>query len=276
MNNTLRGNALILGLLPAIVASLILAAAFLWQSQTTAQKALDTYGQRLALQIAPMQEYPLFAGNTELLENQLQSTLQLEKDLVRIEVIRRDYTRAAMFERGHGKTARIYKYRAPVLASYSGIEDYAGLLSNEIDPNIQVLGWVEIALSDDKLQRDLIQRYSWLAISLLVAFIVAYVLGKRLTDHIAEPIEQLLHTSQQLERGKYSQHSEHLSEGQQEKIEPVRFSSIWELAKLQRALIRLERVLRHREQENRAAIKALSEAQYQPPPAESHTDKPPS
>lgn len=260
--NSLRRRMVLIGFIPAFVASLILAAIFLWHSAITLQAALDDQGKRLAHQIAPMQEYPLFTGNEELLRTQLRSSLQLAPEVVRIEVIRRDYSRAAMVERDQGKNESANRYRAPILASYSGIEDYAELLKKELDPSAQVLGWIELTLSEKRAQAELFQRYLWLSLSLLVAFIVAYILGQRLARGLVQPIHGLLEQTQHMEQGEYAETARSMNPTP---LAP--YSDIHELSQLQRALARLARVLRHREEENRAALEALRSAQAQTVPA---------
>jgi len=87
MRRSLHYRILRVGLVPAVIASALLAAIFLWHSVRSAAEDLDAYGQRLAQQLAPMQEYPLFSGNETLLQAQLRSALQLEPDVLMIEVI---------------------------------------------------------------------------------------------------------------------------------------------------------------------------------------------
>lgn len=250
---SMQQRILLVGLLPALVASSLLAIVFLWHSQSSSAQALDDYGQRLAQQLAPMQEYPLFSGNNELLQSQLQAALQLEPDVSKIEVIRRDYTRAALISRTPTPQTTPHRYRAPILASYSGIEDYAGLLSEELDPKVQVLGWIELHLSDRRLQKELKQRYLWLGLSLLLAALSAYGLSRHLARSLSKPIHRLVKQTSSLERGEYAAASQTSSESLDEHPHQIH-----EIAALQRALTRLARVLRHREEENRAALDALS------------------
>ena len=253
---SLQYRILRVGLLPALVASALLASIFLWHSIRSSAEALDAYGQRLAQQLAPMQEYPLFSGNDELLRTQLQSALHLEPDVLSITVIRRDYTRAAIISRASTHETTPHRYRAPILASYSGIEDYAGLLSQDLDPDAQVLGWIELQLSDRRAQEELTQRYLWLSLSLLLAVLLAYVLSRRLAHGLSEPIHSLVEQTSKLERGDYT------AAGQPSEQLDTSPNLIRELATLQRALTRLARVLRHREQENRAALEALETAHH--------------
>ena len=255
MRRSLQYRILRVGLLPALVASALLASIFLWHSVRSTAEALDAYGQRLAQQLAPMQEYPLFSGNEELLQTQLQSALQLEPDVLRIAVIWRDYTRAAVITRGSNSAGTSHRYRAPILASYSGIEDYAGLLTEELDPNAHVLGWIELELSDRRMQQELQQRYLWLGLSLLLAVLLAYVMSRRLAHGLSQPIHQLVEQTSKLERGDYTAAAE-----SSKTTETTNKNRIREIAALQRALTRLARVLRHREEENRAALDALSSA----------------
>lgn len=262
--SSLRRNILLIGLLPALVASSILAIAYLWHNSTQMQSALDAHGKRLALQIAPMQEYPLFTGNEELLKTQLLSALQLAPEVTRIEIIRRDYSRAAFVERPGSEAQHDHRYRAPILASYSGVEDYADLLTESVGPDSQILGWVELTLSDASIQAELTQRYLWLGASLLVAVLIAYLLGIRLAHGLARPIDAVLQQTQTLESGNYQTDFDQTSLTQQGQLSRIR-----ELAQLQRALSRLARVLRHREEENRAALEALKNAQQNA----SHSDK---
>jgi two-component system sensor histidine kinase BarA len=250
---SMQQRILLVGLLPALVASSLLAIVFLWHSVHSTAEALDAYGQRLAQQLAPMQEYPLFSGNDELLQTQLQSALQLEPEVLSIAVIRRDYTRAAVITRSSNSAGTSHRYRAPILASYSGIEDYAGLLTEELDPNAQVLGWIELELSDRRVQHELQQRYLWLGLSLLLAVLLAYVMSRRLAHGLSQPIYQLVEQTSKLERGDYSAAAQ-----SNETADSANKNRIRELAALQRALTRLARVLRHREEENRAALDALS------------------
>jgi uncharacterized membrane protein affecting hemolysin expression len=252
MKRSLQYRILRVGLLPALVASVLLASIFLWHSIRSTAQDLDAYGQRLAQQLAPMQEYPLFSGNDELLHTQLQSALHLEPEVLSIAVIRRDYTRAAVISRSSASESSPHRYRAPILASYSGIEDYAGLLTEELDPNAQVLGWIELELSDQRMHKELQQRYLWLGLSLLLAALLAYVLSHRLARGLSEPIHQLVEQTSKLERGDYS------AAAQSTETADTDRNRIREIASLQRALTRLARVLRHREEENRAALDALS------------------
>lgn len=252
MRRSLHYRILRVGLVPAVIASALLAAIFLWHSVRSAAEDLDAYGQRLAQQLAPMQEYPLFSGNETLLQAQLRSALQLEPDVLMIEVIRRDYTRAAILSRTASTEPTSHRYRAPILASYSGIEDYAGLLTDQLDPNTQIVGWIELQLSDQRVKQELQQRYAWLGLSLLFAVLLAYVLSRRLALGLSKPIQDLVKQTSKLERGDYSaaaQPAKHVDSNPN----PIR-----EIASLQRALMRLARVLRHREEENRAALDALS------------------
>jgi len=255
MRRSLQYRILRVGLLPALVASALLASIFLWHSVRSTAEALDAYGQRLAQQLAPMQEYPLFSGNDELLQTQLRSALQLEPEVLSIAVIRRDYTRAAVITRSSNSAGTPHRYRAPILASYSGIEDYAGLLTKELNPNVQVLGWIELELSDRRVQQELQQRYLWLGLSLLLAVLLAYVMSRRLAQGLSQPIHQLVEQTSKLERGDYS-----VAAQSRETTETTNKNRIHEIAALQRALTRLARVLRHREEENRAALDALSSA----------------
>jgi uncharacterized membrane protein affecting hemolysin expression len=268
MRRSLQYRILRVGLLPALLASIVLASIFLWHSIRSSAEALDAYGQRLAQQLAPMQEYPLFSGNDELLQTQLQSALQLEPEVLSIAVIRRDYTRAAVITRTSNSASTSHRYRAPILASYSGIEDYAGLLTEELDPNVQVLGWIELELSDRRVQQELQQRYLWLGLSLLLAVLLAYVMSRRLAHGLSQPIHQLVEQTSKLERGDYTAAAQ-----SSEKVETANKNHIREIAALQRALTRLARVLRHREEENRAALDALSSALHTQTPVQDVPDE---
>jgi uncharacterized membrane protein affecting hemolysin expression len=268
MRRSLQYRILRVGLLPALLASIVLASIFLWHSIRSSAEALDAYGQRLAQQLAPMQEYPLFSGNDELLQTQLQSALQLEPEVLSIAVVRRDYSRAAVITRTSNSASTSHRYRAPILASYSGIEDYAGLLTEELDPNVQVLGWIELELSDRRVQQELQQRYLWLGLSLLLAVLLAYVMSRRLAHGLSQPIHQLVEQTSKLERGDYTAAAQ-----SSETVETANKNHIREIAALQRALTRLARVLRHREEENRAALDALSSALHTQTPVQDVPDE---
>ena len=116
----LRGKALLIGLLPAVIMSLLIGGYLINTRLDDLQQALQSRGQALTNELAAISVYGLFSGNTTSLRTSAQSFLKLP-DIASISIRSTDNSvviklnnRSLMKDTHPTRDHRLYRFQAEV------------------------------------------------------------------------------------------------------------------------------------------------------------------
>lgn len=226
----IRIQVLLLGLIPAIVVSVVLGYYFISTQFADLEQSLHERGQAIARQLAPASAYGVFSGNHEILQGLTDAAIR-EADVSYIEVkdargrllARSQRTTssqdsAAIRDAGHESLV----FEAPIVPEDVRVQDIPGESSdNGLTGRGQDewLGTVYVRLShaSTSLRRTQVMRYSMgltLACLLSIGWI-AWRMGRNVTD----PIVHLIQALKAIEEGHLDTRVEIHAEGELRKLE---------------------------------------------------------
>ena len=205
----LRGKALLIGLLPAVIMSLLIGGYLINTRLEDLQQALQSRGQALANELAAISVYGLFSGNTTSLRTSAQSFLKLP-DIASISIRSTDNSAVIKLE-NHSlvkdkrptRDHRLYRFQAEVTGIPTDTPfDVSDPVANAPPP--EPLGSVEITLVDrslTSLQKELLFTALTLFLGgVLLTAILALIMSQR----IVRPIISLSDAVKRLQQGDFS------------------------------------------------------------------------
>ncbi len=203
----LRARALLLGVIPAFVLSLLLGGYLISARFNDISLALQSRGQVIANEFAANCVYPLFSGNINSLEASAGNFLR-RPDVATIRVT--DGSGSLLLEREHGDLASLknhkrYHFNAPVLSVPTAVamdaEELQYLPELAVSP---ILGFVELSLIDTSLiglQREILLTSVLL---LLAGIALTTVLALLMSRRVVDPIVQLSNGIKLIKQGDLS------------------------------------------------------------------------
>jgi len=219
MLSSLRVQALLLGVLPAVVLSLLLGSYLINARLVDFEEALQSRGQALANQLAADSFYGLFSGDTQSLEfiawefmaNEDIAAIQIYDDLGNLV-----FSRHKEGPPGSNPSFQNYHYEATVKSIRSGINAKPnGHANSALENHYTIpLGRVRVSLQDDtltSLKRDTVSNG---IIVLLSGIALISVLALLMSNQIVRPILTLSNAFGRLRRGEFNTRVQQTSGGE--------------------------------------------------------------
>lgn len=202
---SLYTRTLLLGLVPALILSFILATYFISARIKDASHELDNKGQLVALQLAASSDYFVLTNN-EAIVKPLTKALLDDRDVEYIEI--EDINGNLLFSQHDHLVAEdnnrgLLRWYQADIVQYNLLVDDEDWFSAGQGQNQQVLGQVRIGLSESSVferQKDILSHALIIAvIALFIVGLVAWLSGQRL----ARPIHLLSNAVKQMREGDY-------------------------------------------------------------------------
>lgn len=203
---SLYTQTLLLGLVPALILSFILATYFISARIKDASHELDNKGQLVALQLAASSDYFVLTSN-EAIVKPLTKALLDDRDVEYIEI--EDINGNLLFsQHDHtspdAQTARgqLRWYQADIV-QYNILMDDEDWFNSQQNQNQQILGQVRIGLSESSVferQKDILLHALFIA---LVALFIVGLVGWLSAQRLARPIHLLSNAVKQMREGDY-------------------------------------------------------------------------
>jgi signal transduction histidine kinase/DNA-binding NarL/FixJ family response regulator len=202
--SSLRVKALLLGVVPAMVLSLLLGSYLIGVRLGDFEQALHSRGQALANELAANSFYGLFSGNSASLEQVTRTFLQ-RKDIASISI--HDDLGNLLVTRSNATTTKNnlheHHFEAVVRGINSDIPLKSGSLVGNADESLppDALGYVRLSLFDDALiglKRETIGKGALMVIG---GIALISILALLMSQQIVRPIRRLSNAIDQLQRG---------------------------------------------------------------------------
>jgi len=202
--SSLRIKALLLGVVPATVLSLLLGSYLIGVRLGDFEQALHSRGQALANELAANSFYGLFSGNSASLE-QVTRTFMQRKDIASISIY--DDLGNLVVIRSNGTTTKHKVHEHHFEAVVRGINSDTPLKSGSLVGNADTslppgaLGYVRLSLFDDALiglQRETIGKGTLMVVG---GIALISILALLMSQQIVRPIRRLSNAIDQLQRG---------------------------------------------------------------------------
>ncbi|MDO6682579.1 MULTISPECIES: response regulator [unclassified Oceanobacter] len=216
----IQKRALLMGLVPVLIASVTLGGYFISQRFRDLNDLLDQRALAMAKQLAPVCEYGVTIGNVAILQNIANNMLE-EPDVRSVSIYNQDMELMAhagprmishqlsdsTLKRGQlhlMHTSESVRVRTPVLAQNLVISDQVStqfFAEQVAEPKL--LGWAELELSSNNTR---LQRYHYAASSILIilfALICGFISAAYISRLISRPITSILQAIRSLEEGKH-------------------------------------------------------------------------
>jgi len=208
-----------LALLPGIVISIILGTFFMTQHSRNLDSLLKQRALAMAKQLAPTCEYGVMTGNSGILQNIANNMLE-ERDVRSVSIYNQDVELLAhsgpkMLTEKIGstelsdnqlqllKTEGSIRVRAPVFAQNLVIPDQlSDQFYAEQTPDIQLLGWAELELSNANTKLARYQHVITSTAVILATLLVCALLALHASRQISEPMHRIVDAIKDLEDGK--------------------------------------------------------------------------
>ncbi len=218
---SLRFKALLLGVVPAMLMSLLIGTYLIGVRFASLEESLESRGKALANELAAMSLYGLFSGDRNTLESSVRTFLS-RPDVVKIQVrdnhgqLILELHKPELSQRAQGKSSvRLHHFRAQVrgisLPSPSDLPSDAETLP---PPSPPALGMVELTLIDESLvtlqHKALITTLVIIAAGILLTSLIALFMSER----VVRPIIALSKAVERIRRGDLSARVEQRSRGE--------------------------------------------------------------
>jgi signal transduction histidine kinase/DNA-binding response OmpR family regulator len=218
---SLRVKVLLLGVVPAMLMSLLIGAYLIGVRFASLEESLESRGKALANELAAMSLYGLFSGDRNALESSVRSFLS-RPDIVKIRVrdnhgkLLLELDKPELRQRAQGKSpVRLHHFRAQVrgisLPSPSDLPSDAEMTGHSAAPT---LGMVELTLIDESLvslqHEALITTLMIITAGILLTSLIALFMSER----VVRPIIALSKAVERIRRGDLSARVEQHSRGE--------------------------------------------------------------
>ena len=223
-NIGIKSRVILLGTLPAVLFSLILAGYAISKVFTILNESLYDRGHIIAAQLAPAVEYGVLSGNTQILQKLAQEALSNEQELKTVMVTDKRGKVLALSGRAlssevidqikvqHAQSLTTKNgviFVSPIYRSLVEIDDFNLLSEQDVamsngDTQLEI-GQVYIELSNQTLQtlkQDLIIKIIFIALlGLIVSTLIAWQIGRNIT----KPIQEIARAVNKIGEGIFSQ-----------------------------------------------------------------------
>lgn len=217
-NWPLQNRILLLALLPGILVALVVGTFFTIERSKDLDSLLDQRAITIAKHLAPSSEYGVTTGNKGILQNIANNTLE-ELDVRSVTIFNQNLTELAhsgpRMQSSRQNSYELITDQVSILHTDDSVRVKAPiyaqslLISDEISESFfaerntepRLIGWAEVELSKSNTR---ILRYQHILSALLVIFFVLVGCGylvMQLSKSLTRPIQELLHTIKQLEKG---------------------------------------------------------------------------
>ncbi|BAN69640.1 ATP-binding protein [endosymbiont of unidentified scaly snail isolate Monju] len=218
---SLRVKALLLGVVPAMLMSLLIGAYLIGVRFASLEEALESRGKALANELAAMSLYGLFSGDRHTLESSVRSFLS-RPDIVKIRVrdnhgkLLLELEKPKLSQRIREKSSvRLHNFRSLVRGiSLPSPSDLPGDAETPDNPSPPALGMVELTLIDESLvslqHEALITTLVIITAGILLTSLIALFMSER----VVHPIIALSEAVERIRRGDLSARVEQGSRGE--------------------------------------------------------------
>lgn len=199
----IHGRLIMIALIPAALLGVLLLGYFTHLRLETLDREMQSTGQLVADQLAPVAAYSLSTGNRTLLESLTQSALNIPH-VQRIEVFDNQGRSLAVGHRGSAPANQPSLFKAGIQRQRIPLRYTPLLLDSDVTGNsgTEKLGWVDVSLISQPFverQRDIVLGSLLLTALILLA---ALILSTRLAKALALPLEDMRKAVQELQDGR--------------------------------------------------------------------------
>lgn len=246
---SIRTRTMILGLGPAFLMFTLLLSLFILQRMNDAKADVEVVGNIVSSQLAASIEYPVISGNFELLEPLVENAIS-SPAVVKVSIL--SATNDVIYQRHVKEYSELHEsdivfYKQTVSQArklYSGFSEFDEL-SLEGEERI-VIAHVSVEMSSVEGRNRAIIAGSKSLLWAAIVLILCYLLARRLSKSIADPIENVSDLLSDIELGKFNVKAKVTDEG--------------EIGSLQNSVNSMASALKSAEQLQNSAIKEATDA----------------
>lgn len=204
---SIRLQILLIAMLPVVLIDIFLTSVYINNSIDQAQELLKSKGEIIAKQISSASEFYLFSGNNEQIQHLLDQSIN-SNDIIYSAVYNQPGELIAE-ARGRGYSAQnspmYFYYRQAIQSQSLGSSDIFETDSDSDQSQMQVLGWVHLYISKQKLEQSKIDIYTEGLMFFIIMLVVAMILTAIISNRITRPVFSLLDHLKKIEKGDLGQ-----------------------------------------------------------------------